>query len=334
MSKRLIYITTPLLILLAIYFLGPAPSAPKWDTALPEVPKNPAALVDYVARQERNHPTKPDNEATIVWANDSVHTKTPWAVVYLHGFSASRKEGAPVHRKFAKEFGCNLYLARLAEHGLDTIEAMVNASVDRWWASAKEALEIGKSLGDRVILMSCSTGGTLSLMLAATYPEDVAALINMSPNIAVNNSAAFILNNPWGLQIARMVKGSDYDISSDMSDERKRYWYQQYRLEAAVQLQEMLEDKMNHDTFSKVKVPSLTLYYYKNEEEQDPTVQVSAILDMVDHLGTPKDMNKAVAIPNAGAHVLGSPLTSKDVDGVYHEMETFAKDVLHMTPVE
>ncbi|MFZ8461094.1 alpha/beta hydrolase, partial [Staphylococcus aureus] len=85
------------------------------------------------------HKIKENNEARIVWANDTLKQKTNYAIVYLHGFSASQEEGNPVHRNIAKQFGCNLYLARLAEHGIDTVDALFNYTADRLWESAKEA---------------------------------------------------------------------------------------------------------------------------------------------------------------------------------------------------
>lgn len=328
MSKRFVRITFPILVIIAALFLGPSPATPKWNSDLPKVPGEPSALDFYVQQNESKHKLKPDNEARIVWS-DSSKNKTKYSVVYLHGFSASQKEGDPVHKRFAKQFGCNLYLARLADHGIDTTDAMMNFTTDRWWESAKEALAIGKAIGENVIVMSTSTGGTMALALAAEFPEQVYALINMSPNIRINNGAAFILNDPWGLQIARLVKGGDYN-EWDAPSERRKYWYNKYRLEATVQLQEMLESKMNKKTFSKVSQPCLTLYYYKNEEEQDPEVKVSAMLEMMDELGTPAGQKRAVAIPTAGVHVLGSDIVSKDVESVYKEMEKFAKEVLKM----
>ena len=44
-------------------------------------------------------------------------------------------------------------------------------------------------------------------------------------------------------------------------------------------------------------------------------------------------MKRAVAVPDAGAHVIGSSLTSKDVEGVYAQIEQFALEVLGMTSV-
>jgi pimeloyl-ACP methyl ester carboxylesterase len=327
-SKRLIKITFPIILIAGIYFLGPEPERPAFSNAMPTVPAI-ESLDKYVAVNEAKHKLKTDNEARIVWA-DSSKAKTKYAVVYLHGFSACQEEGDPVHRKFAEKFKCNLYLSRLSDHGVDTTEQLLYFTADRVWESAKEALAIGKQLGDKVILMSTSTGGTLALMLAAQYPDDVYALINMSPNIAINNPAAFLLNDPWGLYIARMVMKGKYR-NTDASPEKSAYWNNKYRLESAVQLQELLEDNMVNDTFSKIKQPSLTLYYYKNEQEQDPEVKVSAMLEMNKKLATPEALKEIDAVPNAGAHVLGSPLSSKDVETVYALIEKFGEEKLKLS---
>ena len=330
-SRRLIKITFPLLLLAGLYFLGPVPDKPKYDLQMPVVPSAPDDLEKYVASQELKHSVRPGCEAQIVW-NDSTKRKTPYAVVYLHGFSATQMEGDPTHRRFAKEFGCNMFLARLADHGIDTTEALLYYTPDRVWASAKEALAIGKQLGEKVIVMSTSTGGTLALKLAAEYPDDVDALINLSPNIALKHPAAFIANNPWGLQIARLIVGGKYNMS-DSNEEESKYWTKKYRLEAVSQMEELLETTMSKELFQRIKQPSLTIYYYKSEEEQDPQVRVSAMLEMNEQLATPNDLKVVANVPTAGAHPLGSSLASKDVEAVYAEIEKFAVEKLKLPKV-
>ena len=138
-----------ILVLIVVYFLGPRPAVPAYAKDLPSVPAEPALLEKYIRDKEAIHKLKPDNEARVIWLNDSIKEKTDYAVVYLHGFSASQEEGDPVHHQFAKKFGCNLFLSRLAEHGIDTTEAMANLTADKLWNSAKEAYAIGKSLGKK-----------------------------------------------------------------------------------------------------------------------------------------------------------------------------------------
>ena len=265
-------------------------------------------------------------------ANDSLREQTDYSVVYLHGFSASQGEGAPVHTDFARKFGCNLYLARLAEHGIDTTEPMVNFTVDRVWHSALEAYAIGRKLGKKVILIGTSTGGTLALKLAAEYP-DIAALILLSPNIALRDPLAWMANNHWGLQVAKMVKGN-YNTGEDSSAASKKYWYFKYRIESVPELEELLETSMKESLFAKITQPVLMLYYYRDEDNHDPLVKVSAMKRMFRQLGTPDSLKRSIAVPTAGAHVLGSLIKSKDVATVQQDCERFAIDILHLTPTQ
>jgi esterase/lipase len=326
-NKRIIWWTFPIILIVGIYFLGPEPEKPELNNILPEAPSSPEAIERHVAELDAGHKVKPGNEGEIVWAGTK--KRTEYAVLYLHGFSASKVEGDPVHRQFARKFGCNLYLPRLADHGIDTTETLMLFTVDRLWESSKDALALANQLGEKVVVVGTSTGSTLALKLAADFPDKIHALINLSPNIAINDGAAFLLNDPWGLYIARAVLGDDYRITGS-SPEHAKYWNKKYRIEALTQLQQLLEETMTDDTFRKVTQPSLTLYYYKNEEEQDPEVKVSAMLEMHKALGTPENMKEELALPNTGFHVIGSSLTSKDIEGVSAAMEKFAIEKLKM----
>ncbi|MEY3208284.1 MAG: hypothetical protein RL064_315 [Bacteroidota bacterium] len=309
-----------ILVLNGIYLLGPSPAAPKFNSTLPSIDSN-INLDDYVQAIEETHKIKPNNQASIIWA-DSTKQMTEYAIVYLPGFSASQMEGDPVHKQIAKKFNCNLYLARLAEHGIDTTEEMINLTAENYWESAKQAYAIGKQLGKKVIIMSTSTGGTLSLQLAAAYPE-IAGLIMYSPNIAVNNPAAPLLNNPWGLQIGRLVMKGNYVNVAYTDSAYPKYWNIHYRIEAVVALQNLVEATMTKEAFSKVQQPTLVLYYYKNEKEQDHVVKVSAIKEMFASISTPANLKVLKAMPNTGNHVLASPILSKDVEGVEKETAQF-----------
>lgn len=316
-----------------VYFLGPRPSTPVYNPVLPVVPSAPAALTQYINSLEAPHKVKPDNEARIVWF-DTLQRKTPYVLLYLHGFSASQEEGNPVHRDFAKRFGCNMYLTRLAEHGIDTTDAMINLTADKLWNSAKEAYAIARKLGDSVIIMGTSTGASLALQLAAAYPDDpIKGLVLMSPNIEINNPAAFLLDKPWGLQIARMVLHSKFHQPSDTSALALQYWNSPYRLEAVTQLQEYTDTKMTQATFQAVTKPTLLLYYYKDEQHQDQTVKVAAELRMFSQLSTPPALKRSIAIPDAGDHVLGSHVTSHDVPSVQKAVNDFAIQLLQMNPL-
>lgn len=323
--KIIKWILISILTVMVIYFVGPQPSTPKYKKDIPLIPDD---VENYVKSKEAVHHLKKNNEARIVWANDSLKSMTEFAIVYLHGFSASQEEGNPVHRNVAAHFGCNLYLSRLAEHGIDTTDQLINLTSDNYWESAKEALFIGKKLGKKVILMGTSTGGTQALQLAATYPNEVAAIILYSPNIEINDPNAYLLNNPWGLQIARLVKGGKLNYPADTRPIYSAYWNRPYRLEAVVNLQEMMETTMTEETFSKITQPVLMLYYYQDEEHQDKVVRVDAMKKMFAAISTPANLKTEMAVPNAGNHVIGSPIMSKDIVSVENLTTVFLKNKL------
>src|SRR6202050_2992794 len=138
MKKKWLLIIPAALII--IYLLGPSPASPKYNKELPAVPSGADSLEGYIRSIESQHKLKPDNQARIIWANDSLKQKTEYAIVYLHGYTASQGEGDPVHTDIARKFGCNLYLSRLAEHGIDTVDDLINLTVDKYWESAKQSL--------------------------------------------------------------------------------------------------------------------------------------------------------------------------------------------------
>ncbi|MDD2792666.1 MAG: alpha/beta hydrolase [Sediminibacterium sp.] len=318
--------------MISAYFLGPHPKQPRFTTDLPELPSGAESLEKYIAENESRHRIKPNNQARIVWANDSLRKKTPYSIVYLHGFSASQEEGNPVHRQIARRFGCNLYLSRLSQHGIDTTDALIKMTADNLWESAKEAFAIGKELGDTVLLMGTSTGGTLALQLAAVFPE-IGGLILYSPNIAINDPNAWLLDNPWGLQIARMVKKSNYIVTDKNFPAYNQHWNHVYRLEAAVELQSLLDNAMQPELFRKINQPLLMLYYFKDEQHQDPVVKVSAMTEMFNTISTPASKKRMKAIPDAASHVLASPIVSKDIISVETETGLFLSDLMRLKQI-
>ena len=323
LSVLLILVT----ILIIIYLAGSKPVKPVYALNLPKVPSI-AKLPDYVINKEAKVKVKPGNEAEVVWADSNKREQTDYAIVYLHGFSASKAEGNPAYYYLANALKANIYLARLADHGIDTVAPMQYFTADRLWESAKEAYAIGRKLGKKVILVGTSTGGTVALQLAAAFPE-VNSLVLMSPNIAINDPNAWLLNDHWGLQIARKVIGGDERKVTGKTKAYKKYWYTNYRLESVVELEEFVESSMTPTLFAQVKQPVLMLYYYKDEQHQDPVVRVDAMLKMFDQLGTSTALKQKVAIPNAGNHVIGSSITSKDIHGVELAMEGFIKSRLN-----
>jgi esterase/lipase len=329
------FFTILLLLAIIIYLLGPKPDKPELSRDLPSISASIGNIENYVAQNDKGLPVKPDNESRIIWADNNKKERTNYSVLYLHGFSASWYEGYPAHVRFSKKFGCNLYIPRLASHGLETEEALINMTPDALWESAKEALMVARSLGKKVIIMGTSTGGTLALNLAAVFPEYVEGLILYSPNIKINNKAAFLLSKPWGLQIGRKSNGGKYRVTNeDFNSKDCQYWNCKYRMEAVVYLQQLLDVTMKKETFNRVTAPVFLAYYYKDENNQDETVKVSAMENMYNQLGTLPGKKRKMAFPDAGDHVIASELTSGAVEEVIAESIKFATEILKLRAVE
>ena len=330
MQKLLRFLSISVLVLGAVYLLGPRVEGPVLDHPAPEVPQELSQLEAYVATQEAAHPNiKPGNASKIVFA-DSIPQKTPYSFVYLHGFSASHEEGAPVHTNVAQAFGGNLYLPRLAGHGLEEEETLLTFTGTNYLDSAREALEVAKALGDSVVVMATSSGGTLALTLG--QEPKIAAFLLYSPNVKIADPAAKLLSKPWGLQLARAVKGDKYHLMQNSSEAKKQFWSTKYRLEAVTQLQRLMDRTMRKRTFRKVKAPLFMGYYYKNEQEQDPVVSVPAMLQMFDQLGTPTHKKKKQAFPEANEHVLTSYISTKVYPQVAARSINFLTEVVGLEP--
>jgi esterase/lipase len=333
--KKFLRITIVLIAVIVVaYLAGPKFPKPELSAKLPTIEIQTSKFDLYLKNKADGLKLKPDNESRVFWANDSLKNKTAYCLLYLHGFSASWFEGNPVHIDFAHRYGMNLYIPLLASHGIDTPEPLADMTPDRLYESAKEALVEAQSLGEKIILMSTSTGGTLSLKLASEFPQLISGLILYSPNIAINNPAAFLLSKPWGLQIARSVYKGNYRVTNpDFGSEDCKYWNCKYRLEAVVYLQQLVEATMTKETFSKVNKPVFLGYYYKDEKNQDQTVKVDAMLKMYDQLGTPENLKQKVAFPEAGCHPIGCKLFSGAWQDVELASYQFAEKKLGLVPV-
>ena len=305
--------------------------APDLNTELPIITKNLVSLESEITvRENQIANIKPDNEARIIWF-DSIPKKTEYSIVYLHGWSASQEEGDPIHIETAKRYGCNLYLPRLAGHGLSEDEPMLNLTADQVINSAKQAIAVAKLLGEKVIVMGTSTGGTLALHLAGG-DEDIASLLLYSPNIEIYDPNAKLLAKPWGLQLAKLVKDSDYHEFDRDIDLKNKYWTTKYRLEALTHLQAMIDYTMVPETFNEVTQPIFLGYFYKNDSIQDNVVSVPAMLNMFNELGTKDSLKRKVAFPNAGNHVMTSYVSSKDLESVRKETNKFFEEILQIQP--
>lgn len=321
-----------LILVVGAYFVGPKPEAPVLtpSASWTDIPDSVLAMPAYIASKESNTVLKPGNEARIVWADTAQPKKTKIVFMYVHGFSASPMEGDPLHRELAKKFGANLLLARVAGHGVpDSDSTFATVTADEYYQSVENYYAIAKKLGDEVVVLGTSFGGAMSLILAANHPE-IKALMLYGPCIAIKDPNATLLDNPWGLQMAHLITGSDYRDIPVMAPGHAENWSLHYRLEGVVAVQNLLTHAMTKEVFEKVKIPVFMGYYYKDEEHQDNVVSVDAMKVMFEQLGTPAGLKKSEAFPNSGNHVITSNLLGKLTDKPIASSEAFLRDVVKL----
>lgn len=316
--------------LVLAWALGPRPRRLHLDPALPPAPASAGEAGAWLSAHEAGYRIRPDNQARIQWAGKPGEA-SEWAIVYLHGYSASWREGAPVNVETARRYGANLLLTRLSGHGLVTEEPLLDLKAEDLWADAKLALVEGQALGRKVLLMATSSGAPLAIRLAADFPDRVQALVLYSPNIRIREPLAPLMSWPWGLQTARLVKHGLYN-GWDAGPEERKYWYERQRLEGAVQLQRLLDAAYADGTLAKVRQPVFVGTYYKDEAHQDNTISVAATRAAFAQLGTPEGQKRYLEFPEAGRHVIACDLSSGAWKDVRAQTWKFLDEVVGMKP--
>ena len=324
MKKRYWLVLLFIILVIITYFAGPVPSNPTYSSELPEIPSDFNKLEEFIVKKEASLPVRENNEARIIWQNNK-REKTAYSIVYLHGFAGSWRDAYPVNVKIADTIEANLFLARWAGHGLKPPKSLNNFSAELAWESAKEALMIGSQIGEKVIIMSTSTGGTLAVKLAATYPDKVHALINLSPNFQDDQPGTFVLNSPWGYEIANIISFGDNKKIDHEKEIAKQYWDTIYPSKALVNLQVLVESTMLPETFKNVKCPVLTLFYHENFFEEDEHVEVDFYQDVHTLFSTPDSLKVLKALDTPNNHFIGSDIKSQDVEIVEKQIVEFLK---------
>lgn len=318
-------------VALAWYF-GPRIEVPAYATDLPDVPADAAGLEAYVADRETGQPLRPNNGARVVWA-DPARNRTEYAFVYLHGFAGSYRDGFPVNVNMPAIFGANAYLARWAGHGLTAEAALRDFTPEAAWADARRALAIGRRLGRKVIILSTSTGGTLALKLAATFPDDVHALINIGPNVEDDQPGASVLMSPWGHELAMLASFGTNKKVSQKEPGAAQYFDTIYPSSALVNLQILVQTTMQDTTFAAVSCPVATVYYQKNYFQKDQHVEVSRYPEVHAAFATPAAEQRLLPLPTPETHFVASDIKSADWRTPQQVMVAFCTEVLGMVPL-
>lgn len=180
----------------------------------------------------------PGTEKRLRWQQPGV--RTPYSVVYLHGFSATRQEIAPTAERVADRLGANLFETRLTGHGHSRLP-MHEVRAEDWLVDGVEALGVGAAIGEQVVLIGTSTGSTLALALADhELMQHVKALILISPNMAPADPKAMWLTRPAGPLLARLIAGDTRSWTAHNA-EQERFWSTSYPTDATVEVMRLVD---------------------------------------------------------------------------------------------
>ena len=218
---------------------------------------------DYLARSEQQFSDIVDGTQKKVRWYQEQSKKTEYAIVYLHGFSASSQEISPTTETLSGKLKANAFYTRLTGHGRSD-DAMAEASLDAWKKDTLEAYQIGQLIGDKVIIISTSTGGTLATwLLNQENVKPPFANIMVSPNYAVQNGSVWLLKSWLGLKTAKLING-DYNSFEPHSPEHAKYWTERYPLEAVRPMLSLLDEVEELDK-SKTSSPQLLIFSPKDK---------------------------------------------------------------------
>ncbi len=316
-----------LFVLGTIYFSGPRPSV-DWTEAstypatihivASALPDSIAALPAWFATQERAAGvTDPDVAKRVVFADSMRPAKTPWSVVYLHGFSATRQETSPLSEEVARALGANLYETRLRGHGLPG-DSLGHVQARDWMGDAAFSLDVARRLGDSVLVIGTSTGGTLGVWLA-TLPkpvrEGLQALVLISPNFAPKDPVAGLLTLPWAeVVLPRFMPKREWTAKNE---EQKRFWTMRYPSTALFPLQALVEH-VRDASLNDYDVP--TLVFYNASDHVVDAKRTTTWLDALDANGTVK-AERVLVFPTNGedGHVIAGRIVAPSQTAMFRD---------------
>ncbi len=309
-----------LLIATGAYVLTPAPLV--YDVPDPELLDD---LDDYLRNREalvaERSGLVPRTQKRIVWQTEGQATDI--AVLYLHGFSATRQELAPLPEAVANALGANLFETRLAGHGLER-DALVGVTAEDWLVDAAEALAIGARIGRQTVLIGASTGATLGIAMAdQPLAQSVAALILISPNFAPRDPAARWLTRPGGALIVRYVIGDSYSWTPH-NQTQARYWTTSYPTVTLVEMMRLVD-------YAEAELPlTLDAELLMLISQRDTIVSPGAALEAFAKIDAPaKRLIEMGQVGDPAQHVLaGHILSPETTDTVVEHIVTFVSSAL------
>lgn len=261
------------------------------DFRIPDI----RGIEQYLSETERIYSDiRPGLEKQIYWPGEKI--KTPYAIVYLHGYGASKGELSPAVEQISKASGFNVFYTRLKGHSRQK-EAFKGVSPEDWFSDAAEALYIGSIIGEKVIIIGSSTGATLSVPLLTEYKDIIAACVWISPNFKVRQPLTSILPTRPGKHLMRIVLG-EYRNWEPKNELQKKYWSYVQHIDAVAAMLKTV-NMVNKMDFSMIETPLLVLY-----NSNDSVVDQERTIKLFEKTVSEKKKLKEISTEDPSFHIL------------------------------
>ncbi|MFT4605885.1 MAG: alpha-beta hydrolase superfamily lysophospholipase [Rhodothermales bacterium] len=311
--RKIVYFLAPVAVLAVLFLAGP-----KVQVTEAYVPLAPDVDVQaWVAEKAAEFPDIiPLTEDRLILADST--GRTPWSVVYIHGFSGSAGMAYPFVDSLAARMNANAYVPRLAGHGRRA-DVLGDATQAEWLQDTANAIEIASRLGDRVLLVALSNGAPLGLW-AAVQPElneQIGAIVLLSPNIAPADPKSDMLLWPWGTQLARMILGERRQWDA-YTEAHGLYSTNDYETRVLPQMMACVELLRQQD-LDALKAPVLVMY-----SDQDEVISPEAITEFFGHIPTAKKLVEVGNVGDPNNHlIVGDALSPEETIPAVEEVLTF-----------
>lgn len=205
----------------------------------------------------------------------------PDGILMVHGFSGSPASLRPMGEWFAAQ-GLSITGVRLPGHGT-SVEDFRLYPWPSWFAAVSDALAELRGSCTRVVILAQSFGAALAVHAAVEHPDDVQALVLLSPYLYDWRLAAV----PVARFFVREKKGIGDDISKPGVTEVA---YDRLPIEAIVTMSRF--QKVARRELGQVRAP--TLVFGPGEDHAIPRSNPQRVLEA---LGSPR--KELVACPNS-----------------------------------
>jgi alpha-beta hydrolase superfamily lysophospholipase len=189
---------------------------------------------------------------------------------------------------------------------------MAKGNVNAWVNDYAEAIAIGRLLGDRVVVIGTSTGGSLATW-ASTEPQlakDVVALVMISPNYGLQATGSSLLTMPWGAELARLLIGPERSFKP-ANEMNAALWTTRYPTSALLSLAALT--KLARDTpVETIRTPALFVF-----SDKDEVVRPDLTREIAGRWGAPHELTVVERSDDAYSHVIvGDALSPSTTDAL------------------